>query len=73
MARRFERILDPCGNWTIWDGSIDLPATYQGHVLEGLASDDAKRLTALLNVMHDVEAAGMADEQPQVSKHNGVA
>lgn len=73
MARRFERLLDPCGNWTIWDRSIDLPATYQGRVLEGLAAEDAKRISSLLNVMHDMETADITTAKRRVGKHDGAA
>lgn len=71
MTRRFESLLDPCGNWMIWDRSVDLPATYQGQVLEGLEADDARKLTSLLNVMNDIESAGTADERLRVGKKNG--
>jgi hypothetical protein len=71
MTRRFESLLDPCGNWMIWDRSVDLPATYQGQVLEGLEADDARKLTSLLNVMNDIEPAGTADERLRVGKKNG--
>jgi hypothetical protein len=39
MSRRFERLVDPCGNWTVWDGQGDIPATYQGQVLSGLTAN----------------------------------
>lgn len=73
MTGRFESLLDPCGNWMIWDRSVDLPATYQGQVLEGLEADDARKLTSLLNVMNDIEPAGTADEHLRVGKQNGAA
>jgi hypothetical protein len=62
MSRRFERLVDPCGNWTVWDGQGDIPATYQGQVLSGLTANDARKLTALLNIMHDMECAEAADD-----------
>ena len=73
MTRRFESLLDPCGNWMIWDRFVDLPATYQCQVLEGLEAEDARKLASLLNVMNDIEPGGTADEHTRAGKQNGAA
>lgn len=73
MSRRFERLVDPCGNWTIWDRSGDVPASYQGQVLFGLTAADAKKLAALLNVMYEMECTNSTAGGGYTSSGNGAA
>ena len=61
MPRRFERFAYPCGNWTVWDKMADVPATYQGNALAGLAPEAARKLSTLQNLMHEAECAAEVD------------
>jgi hypothetical protein len=61
LPRRFERFADPCGHWTVWDKMADVPATDQGYAPAGLAPDDARKLSTLLNLMHEAECAAEAE------------
>jgi hypothetical protein len=49
MTRRFERLLDPCGRWTVWDNDNQLPAERDGKVLNPATPQEAEALIALLN------------------------
>lgn len=49
MTRRFERLLDPCGRWTVWDNDNRVPVERGGRVLSPATSQEAEALIALLD------------------------
>lgn len=49
---RYELILDPCDNWTVWDLSTDEPAEFAGVVLFGLSEEQAIDSMRVLNELH---------------------
>jgi len=63
MTKRFERLLDPFGQWTIWDKETDAPVSYDGRFLPALRSREAEILTALLNAMDHQPRMGDQDNQ----------
>lgn len=74
MPRRFEQLVDPCGNWMVWDRSAEMPATYEGQILAGLAADDAGKLAMLLNLMCEMEETGEVPGQSSMrGKQTGAA
>jgi hypothetical protein len=61
---RFERVLDPCDLWLVWDNLADQPAELDGDLLIGLADEkEALWLAALLNGLVE----GRTASEPQTA------
>lgn len=52
-AVRYDVLLDPMGNFVIWDCRLDLPAMHEGEMRISRSHGEAQRIADRLNAGHD--------------------